>query len=357
MSGSTGSPHFEPHSSAVEVMRRKIIYWTLWILVLFCLLIGIVLFSLCAGSVGIPLKKVLQVILEGKGTAEYSILFDIRLPRIILGFAVGGALSLAGVILQGMFRNPLVEPYTLGISGGASLGVCLNIVLRLNSILGILSLPLAGFLGAILVIMLVYSLSIRKGILKIQGLLLTGVMISFISSSLIMLIMSVSHIEDLHGIVFWVMGSLEEPNWLLIKLALGISIFGLVASYVFCFDLNAFSLGEEEAFHLGINVERTKRLLFIIASLLTGLSVSVAGIIGFVGLVVPHFVRMFVGSDHRILLVDSFLCGAGFLIFCDTLARTIFSPLELPVGVITGILGGSFFVYALTKKQVVLGEK
>jgi len=303
------------------------------------------------------LKKILKVIFEGRGTSEYSILFDIRLPRIILGFAIGGALSLAGVILQGMFRNPLVEPYTLGISGGAAVGVCLNIVLGLSRGLGIISLPVCGFLGAILVILLVYSLSIRKGILKIQGLLLTGVMISFISSSLIMLIMSVSHTEDLHGIVFWVMGSLEEPNWLLIKLALGIAVFGLVVSYLFCFDLNAFSLGEEEALHLGINVERTKRLLFIVASLLTGFSVSVAGIIGFVGLVVPHFIRMFVGGDHRILLISSFLCGAIFLIFCDSLARIIIAPLELPVGVITGILGGSLFIYALSKKQVSLGGK
>jgi len=338
-------------------MRRKVFYWSVWILVLFCLLLVTVFFSFCVGSVGMSLKKILKVIFEGRGTSEYSILFDIRLPRIILGFAIGGALSLAGVILQGMFRNPLVEPYTLGISGGAAVGVCLNIVLGLSRGLGIISLPVCGFLGAILVILLVYSLSIRKGILKIQGLLLTGVMISFISSSLIMLIMSVSHTEDLHGIVFWVMGSLEEPNWLLIKLALGIAVFGLVVSYLFCFDLNAFSLGEEEALHLGINVERTKRLLFIVASLLTGFSVSVAGIIGFVGLVVPHFIRMFVGGDHRILLISSFLCGAIFLIFCDSLARIIIAPLELPVGVITGILGGSLFIYALSKKQVSLGGK
>jgi len=338
-------------------MREKTIRWAFWIAVLCSFLLGTVLFSLCIGSVGISLKRILGVICEGNTSAEYSILFDIRLPRIILGFAVGGALSLAGVILQGIFRNPLVEPYTLGISGGAALGVCLNIVLRLNRTLGIFSLPLFGFLGANLVIMLVYSLSIKRGILRIQGLLLTGVMISFIASSLIMFIMAISHIEDLHGIVFWIMGSLEEPNWFLIKLTVLVSILGLIISYRFSLDLNAFSLGEEEALHLGVNIERTKRLLFVLASLLTGCSVSVAGIIGFVGLVVPHFVRMFVGGDHRILLISSFICGATFLIFSDTLARTIISPLELPVGVITGILGGSLFVYALSKKQAVLEGK
>jgi iron complex transport system permease protein len=314
-------------------------------------LLGIGIFSLSVGPAGIPLKRVISLIAEGRGSTEYSIIFDIRLPRILLGFAIGGALSLAGVILQGMFRNPLVEPYTLGISGGAALGVCLNIVLRVYRVFGLLSLPVFGFLGALCVILLVYSLSLKKGILRMQGLLLTGVMISFISSSLIMLIMAVSRAEDLQGIIFWVMGSLQEPNWLLIKALLLVSCLSLVISYFFCLDLNALSLGEEEALHLGVNIERTKRLLFILASLLTGFSVSVAGIIGFVGLVVPHFVRMFTGGDHRILLISAYLCGGGFLIFSDTLARTIITPLELPVGVITGILGGSLFIYTLSKKR------
>lgn len=329
-------------------MNRKLS----WILLLAGILFGVSIISLCVGSVSIPFREILSLIREGRGTAEYSILFDIRLPRIILAFAVGGALSLAGVLLQGMFRNPLVEPYTLGISGGAALGVCLNIVLGLNR-KAVFSLPISGFLGAALIILLVYSLSMRRGTLRIQDLLLIGVMISFISSSLIMLIMAVSRVENLHGIIFWVMGSLEQPNKSLIKLVLAASVSGLVISYFFCLALNAFSLGEEEALHLGINIERTKKLLFILASMLTGLSVSVAGIIGFVGLVVPHFVRMFLGGDHRILLVGSFLSGAAFLIFCDTLARTIISPLELPVGVITGILGGTLFVYALSRKRVV----
>lgn len=324
-------------------MRKRAIYWIIFLLILSSLLIGIALFSLFIGSVDISFNKIL------KGTTEYSIIFDIRLPRILLGFAIGGALSLSGVILQGMFRNPLVEPYTLGISGGAALGVCLNIVFGLHRVF-IGSIPISGFLGAILVILLVYALSIKRGILKIEGLLLTGVMLSFITSSLIMLIMAISRQEDLHGIIFWIMGSLEEPNSLLIQIAILISILGLIVSYLFCLDLNCLSLGEEGAIHLGVNVERTKRVLFILASLLTGCSVSIAGIIGFVGLVVPHFVRMLVGSDHRILLVASFLTGGAFLIFCDTLARTIIAPLELPVGVITGILGGSLFIYALSKK-------
>lgn len=326
-------------------MREKTVRWIFWISVLCCLSLGISLFSLCTGSISISLKKILEVVFEGKGSTEYSIIFDIRLPRIILGFAVGGALSLAGVILQGMFRNPLVEPYTLGISGGAAVGVCLNVVLRLSGSFGALSLPLCGFLGALSVVVLVYSLSVKGGILKMQGLLLTGVMISFISSSLVMLIMAVARTEDLHGIVFWIMGSLEEPNSALISASLFVSVAGLIASYLFCVPLNALALGEDDAAHLGINVEMVKRLLFVLASVLIGFSVSVAGIIGFVGLVVPHFVRMLVGRDHRILLAGSFLGGAAFLILCDTLARTIIAPVELPVGVITGLVGGSVFVF------------
>ena len=332
-------------------MRKKIFKYLFWVLVLSGVLAGVCVFSFAFGTVNIPLNKIIEIIFKDRGSSECAILLNIRLPRILLGMAIGGALSLSGVILQAMFRNPLVEPYSLGISGGAALGVCLNIVFGLYRQWSMLTLPLFGFLGAVMVITLVYLLSIRMKILKIQTLLLIGVMISFICSSLIMLIMSICHTEDLHGIIFWIMGSLEEPNWFLIKLTLIASILGLVISYLFCFDLNALTLGEEEAQHLGINIERTKRLLFILTSLLTGCSVSVAGIIGFVGLVVPHFVRLFIGQDHRILLISSFLSGAIFLITCDTLARTVISPLELPVGVITGILGGGLFLYAIISRK------
>ena len=320
------------------------------------MLFAVCVLALATGPAGIPVKKIFSLILEQESSPEKCILVDVRFPRILLGIAVGGALSLSGVLLQGMFRNPLVEPYTLGISGGAALGVCLAIVLKLSRIFPVITVPLCGFSGSIAVIIVVYALSLKRGIVQIQGMLLTGVMISFISSSLIMLLMAISRTEDLHGIVFWTMGFLGETRWSLILLVLSVSLVGLVISYSFCFDLNAFSLGEEEAFHLGIRVERTKRLLFLLASALTGLSVAVAGIIGFVGLVVPHFVRMVMGSDHRILLIGAYLLGAGFLVFCDTVARTVISPLELPVGVITGIVGGSVFIYALTRREIRLGR-
>jgi len=333
-------------------MNQKKKSWLFWILLFSLLLFLVAILSLCIGSTNIPLRKIFLLLAKAEKSTEYSIIYNIRLPRILLGLAVGSALSIAGVILQGMFRNPLVEPYTLGISGGAALGVCLNLVFKLDQLTNMISLPISGFIGALAVILMLYSFSIRKRIVKIQGLLLTGVMISFISSSLMMLLMAMSRSDDLQGIIYWIMGSLDEPSWGLILTALIVSLVGLLLGYKLCFQLNALSLGEEEAQHLGIHIEKSKRLLFFIASILTGVCVSVAGIIGFVGLVVPHFVRMITGPDHRILLICSFLGGGAFLIFCDTIARTIIAPLELPVGVITGILGGTMFIVALRKARL-----
>ena len=334
--------------------QNRIKRWSIILIILIVLVILVSLLALCTGSAGIQLKNIPHILFHGKGSANYSILLGIRLPRIILGLSIGGALSLAGVLLQGMFKNPLVEPYTLGISGGASLGVCINIIFNFYSKIGIIAYPLSGFLGASLVVFLVYYLNNNAKDIKSNRMLLTGVMISYVASSLVMLLMAVSKSDDLQNIVLWIMGSLDEPSTILIKMSLFGSLAGLVASYFFCFDLNALLLGENEAATLGVNTIRTKKFLFIIASFLTGLSVSVAGIIMFAGLIVPHFMRMIAGPDHRILLISSFLAGAAFLVLCDVIARVIISPIELPVGVITGILGGIVFVWALSGKRVTL---
>jgi len=334
--------------------QNRIKRWSIILILLMVLLILASLLSLCVGSAGIQLKNIPDILLHGKGSADHSILLGIRLPRIILGLSIGGALSLAGALLQGVFKNPLVEPYTLGISGGASLGVCINILFKVYSKIGIIAYPLSGFLGASLVIFLVYSLNKNTRNIKSNRMLLTGVMISYVASSLVMLLMAVSKSDDLQNIVLWIMGSLDEPNTTLIKMTLFGSLAGLVISYFFCFDLNALLLGEDEAANLGVNTTRTKKYLFILASFLTGLSVSIAGIIMFAGLIVPHFMRMIAGTDHRILLISSFLAGAAFLVLCDVIARVIISPLELPVGVITGIIGGIVFIWALSRKQVTL---
>lgn len=324
------------------MMNKKIFYWARIVLILAGILLLSVIVSLGAGSAGIPFKKIISTLFSHEYTMERSILFDIRMPRIFLAVIVGGALSVAGVIFQGIFQNKLVEPYTLGISGGSALAVSLSVILGLKMLL-----PVSGFIGAMAAIFIVYFVSRNKS----GVMLLTGVMISFISASAVMLIMAVAGTSELHSIIFWLMGSLEEANLEVVRPASALIFVGIAVSVLYSQSLNALNLGEESALHLGINVERTKKILFITGSLITGCCVSISGIIGFVGLVVPHFMRMFVGNDHRILIVASFFTGGIFLLVCDTIARTIILPSELPVGVITGIAGGIVFVYFLLKRR------
>jgi iron complex transport system permease protein len=334
-----------------EILRSKKLKWFLWIAAMLVLLLLVIMVSLIFGPSGITPGQVIRVFEGKEGSAAASIVFQIRLPRMVLALAIGGALAVSGVIFQGLFQNPLVEPYTLGISGGAALGVSICIILGLKNILGYYILPLSGFIGAALSLLVIYTLSVKKGIIKTNKLLLIGVMISFISSSLIILILALSEKEKFYEIFFWTMGSLEESNWFLINTAVWISLAGLLISGFFWQELNALSLGEENAVHLGLKVEKSKFFLLILSSILTGVSVSLAGIISFVGLVVPHLMRNFAGNDHRILLISSYIFGAIFLILCDTMARVIVAPSELPVGVITGIVGGVLFIYTLMKTK------
>lgn len=329
-------------------MSKKLT-WFIYVLLLLVAVIGAAALSLGVGEIRISPGSIFRALTD-KESMEYGVLAYIRIPRTLLGFAVGGSLSLAGAILQGIYRNPLVEPYTLGISGGASLGVTFFIVAELH-LINILFLPLAGFVGAFVTIFLVYTLSIRKGALSVNRMLLIGVMISFISSSVMMFLMSITAVENIHGIVFWIMGSLNESNTALIWGMVALSVVCLLVAYLFVMPLNALRLGEERARHLGVNSDVIIRILFIITSLLTGACIAVAGIIGFVGLVIPHIVRLWVGADYRIMLIASFLSGSAFLILCDVLARTVISPNELPIGVITGIVGGIAFIVLLSRSQ------
>jgi len=330
-------------------IRTKYWKWIVFLAALLLLLAISVAISLSSGEIDIAISR-LPKILSDPNSMEFTILTRIRIPRLILAIAVGGALSLSGAILQGIYRNPLVEPYTLGISGGAALGIAIAIVFGLNN-LSFLTLPVFGFLGAVITLFLVYFLSIKRAGLSINSMLLIGVMVSFISSSAMMFLMSISSTDNLQSIVFWVMGSLDESNTMLIRIALYSSLAGLIITYFFAQPLNALRLGNAKAKHLGINTDVTVRLLFFVASLLTGIAVSVAGVIGFVGLVIPHLVRLFIGNDYRILLAGSFLGGAIFLVLSDTIARTIIAPNELPIGVITGFAGGLVFIVVLSRSR------
>ena len=314
------------------------------------LLVGAFLLALTSGSVPVSLADIYHLV-SGKGGLErltQMVVLQIRLPRALAALAVGGNLALSGAILQGLFRNPLVEPYTLGISGGAALAVALILLFGKKYLSGFtFLLPVSGFLGAFMVILILYYLSSRRGILNLNRLLLFGVMISFLASALIMFLIALSDIKDLQPFLFWLMGSLEISDESFLKPLLISSFLGGLWAFFLAVPLNALLLGEEEALHLGVEVERVKKFFFFLASFLTGVSVSVAGVIGFVGLLVPHLLRLFVGWDYRFLLPGAYLSGAAFLLLCDTLARTLFQPAELPVGVITGLLGATLFIVSL----------
>lgn len=282
---------------------------------------------------------------HSSGTAQ-AIMWQLRLPRILLGLFVGAGLACAGVVFQALLRNPLAESYTLGVSGGAALGATLGIVLLLPAIY----LPVFSLLGSCLSIFLVYSIASRRRFSN-PILILGGVILNFLFSSLVLLIFAVSRSEQVHTAILWLMGNLSStPSSLII--AVPILIFpAIVMLLVFARELNILTLGDEKARHLGINVESTKKMFFLIASIITGASIAGAGIIGFVGLIIPHFMRRFTGSDHRLLLPAVAIAGAAFLIICDTLARIIIRPMELPVGVLTGIFGGIFFLTFLLKSK------
>ena len=282
----------------------------------------------------------------GSSGIERDIIWRIRFPRIILGLLVGAGLASCGAVFQGLLRNPLAEPYTLGVSGGAALGVTLGVVSAVSGIY----LPLLAFAGSALSIFLVYTIASKKRFSN-PTLILGGVILSFLFSSLVFLIFSVSKAEDVHGIILWLMGDLSSTETSLIKAIPFFILPAIGLLLIFARDLNILTLGEEKALHLGVDSKQVKKILFIAASCVTGACVAVSGIIGFVGLIVPHFMRRIVGVDHRILLPASCITGAIFVILCDTLARTIIRPLELPVGVITGIFGGIFFLSFLLKSK------
>ena len=243
------------------------------VLLLFLLLLVVILLALSFGNLALPFKKTLSIIFSKAEGVEASIIRKIRLPRVMLAVAVGGGLSIAGVLFQGLFRNPLVEPFTLGVSGGAALGVSINIAFFGLSH-HMLALPLSGFIGAILVVFLLYSLGAKSGGFRLQNILLTGVMISFISSSFIMFIMAVTKKDNIYGIIFWTMGSLDQTDLNMSIIVFFVTIVSLIISLFFAVKLNALALGEEAASNLGIKVENLKKVIFILASLLTGFCVD-----------------------------------------------------------------------------------
>lgn len=299
------------------------------------------------------LASLLQLVTTGRigGAADDTagaILFQIRLPRVLMGFLVGGTLAIVGAALQALLRNALADPYVLGVSSGAALGVALAMLLGMGTIVAAISmLPLWGFAGGLMALLLIYRLARSHGRLPIHSLLLAGVILNAMLTALIMFITSIMDPARSAGLMAWLMGSLVPQNWPSLA---GIAVY-LTAGALFLLcqapALNVLTQGEDQARSLGIDTERVKQRLYVLTAMLTGAVVSVSGMIGFVGMVIPHAVRMAIGSDHRLLMPASVLVGGMFLVLSDTVARTAFAPAEIPVGVVTALAGGPFFLYLL----------
>lgn len=347
-------------------MSKNILDKQNWSLVIiFCiiaLLFSIIIFS-TIGSANIGPFDTLKIVLSkipvvGKKIdisympkSYQAIILNIRVPRVLVGVLVGAALSGVGAVFQGMFKNPMADPYVIGISSGAALGAGLVIVLDITwTAFGVSSISIGAFIGAVLTTFLVYWIARIKNKVPVTVLLLSGIAVGQFMTAILSFLM-VIYTKDMTKIIYWTLGSFSGKGW---QHLASISIPMILSMFIINFfarDLNIMLLGEESAQNLGVNVEKTKIIILVICSFIISIAVSISGIIGFVGLIIPHIVRIIIGPDHRILIPTSMLVGGIFMIFADTLARTIISPTEIPVGIITALFGGPFFIYLLKKSK------
>ena len=312
------------------------------------LALAAIVVGLMVGTAHVPLASIWTWITGGdvKGS-EAVIVGQLRLPRLLLASLAGASLSLSGVVFQGILRNPLAEPFILGVSGGAATGAVLALTLGLSSLWGI-SLP--AFVGALATMVMVLAIANRRGGMDTASIVLTGVMINAFFTAVIMFIISTTTDQKLHSILFWLYGDLAGATMTQAALLAPVLAVAGAILWRFARHLNLLNAGDIAAASLGVEVRRTKFILLSTASLLVGVAVSLTGLIGFVGLMAPHLLRMAVGHDHRLLLPGSVLFGAAFLCLADTVARTIISPSSLPVGVVTAMLGAPFFLMLMARR-------
>ena len=280
-----------------------------------------------------------------------EILWQIRLPRVILAALVGLLLSISGVILQGILRNPLADPYILGISAGGAVGAAISIALGTSFVVTWLaSIPATAFVFALIAVFIVYKLAQVAGRTAPETLILAGVALSAFCAAILALIIIIS--GSLQSIYFWLLGSLSSASWSNVLSVIPYGIIGAGVAYFFSKELNALLLGEEMAITLGVDVENTRLILIGAASLMTAAAVSVSGLIGFVGLIVPHWIRLIIGPNHRLLIPMSALTGMLLMVVADTIARTVLSPMEIPIGIMMALVGAPFFLYLLRRRRL-----
>lgn len=335
-------------AKAQALLRRRIVVMVVAVLVL----IASMAVASVYGSVSLPWSDFWGLLSRSYPLPEASriIICDLRWPRILLAVFVGASLALSGCGFQAILRNSLADPYIVGTSSGASLGATLAIVLHIPNFCSYLpSVPLMAFVGAILAMMTVYRLAKVDNVLPVDTFLLAGVIVGSFAGAMVSLLMSLAG-QDLQRVVVWMMGTLDQADNTSLLAIAPYLLVGATALYWYAVPLNMLCMGEEHAKSLGVNVETLKVVVVVACSLMTAASVAVTGMIGFLGLVIPHVTRLLVGPDHRLLLPAAAINGASFLVLADTISRTIIAPQELPVGVLTALVGAPFFFFILKKK-------
>ncbi|TNJ63151.1 iron ABC transporter permease [Paenibacillus hemerocallicola] len=344
-------------------MKRRLFVWGVAGLLL--LLLSVVV-SLSLGSAHIPVAQVWGVLLKqipyiGSSVpvtwpeSSEQIIMKVRLPRIVLGILIGAALSVAGAGFQGVLRNPLADPYTLGVASGASVGAAFLISFGLHyALFGMWSIPIVAFATGLATLWVVFRLAGVQGRFRTETVILSGVVVSSFLSAIVSFMVALNSDKIVNEILFWLMGSLALRGWPYTTVILPYLLIGAVVLIAFARSLNLFALGERHAAHLGVRVERTKWIVLLVSTVLTSAAVSVCGVIGFVGLITPHLVRLMVGPDYRLLIPLSLLFGGIYVLWADTLARMVLSPTEIPLGVVTAFLGAPFFAYLLSRQKKLL---
>ena len=345
-------------------IRKDNIKKTLIVIFSLVLLFVVILVSVSIGSVKMSFEEAFSVLFLGERYIDgsygpidvHNIVFNLRLPRVMCALLIGAALAVSGAAMQGIFRNPMASPSVLGISSGAAFGACLSMILGFSIASGAFAIPSMAFVFSFITLFIVYGMAKTKLGVPITMLLLSGIAIGAFFNGLVSLLQYYAD-DKLAGVVFWLMGSLQSCGWNQFLIIVLPVIAGAFVLILYSSELNLLSLGDDQATNLGVNVERTRLIVLIASALAIAGAVSISGIIGFVGLIVPHIFRMLLGPDHRLLIPMSIVGGAIFMIVMDTLARVLVAPSELPVGILTALLGAPFFMYILrTRKKEIWGN-
>lgn len=332
------------------------------------LLVVLTIFAIGYGAFRIPAMEVLRILATNMGidagtvdARQAAVLNSIRLPRVLLAVITGAGLAVAGALMQGLFRNPLADPTLIGVSSGGALAAAFVIVLGatwmpgVSKVLGTWTLPLAAFLGALVVTMVVYRIGAAGGFLSLPSVLLAGIALNALAMAGVGLLSYLANDEQLRNLTFWNFGSLGGATWPMLTAVVPLALVAAIAGVFLARPLNALALGEAQAAHLGVNVVVIKRTAIVLTALAVGTLVAATGVIGFIGLVAPHAVRLACGPDHRIVLPGAALLGATLVVIADALSRTIVSPAELPIGILTAALGAPFFLVLLLRRRGQIG--